>query len=234
MGVVERASGATDVEPTNPPAVRPHRQSTPLAQALAATGDRWTLLIVLALSDGAARLNVVRGRLPGVSSAVLDHHVRRMVALGLLSRRRFREMPPRVELQLTESGAALLPAAGALARWGMRHRWSVETGCERIDADAVLHQLPALLEETKLPEGTIEAVLDDGCSPHRYRFEIVDGRLAVAPTPDSAQEPQSTSARIEGDAAGWAVALGPQRDHRGVRIEGRRRLAKQMLEALPH
>lgn len=234
MGVVERVAGAADVEPMYPPAARAHRQSTPLAQALAAAGDRWTLLIVLALSDGAARLNVLRERLPGVSPAVLDHHVRRMVALGLLSRRRFREMPPRVELQLTDSGAALLPAAGALARWGMRHRWSSETVCERIDADAVLQQLPALLEETELPEGTIEAVLDDGSSPRRYRFEIVDGHLGAASPPESAQELQRTSARIEGDAAGWAVALGPRRDYRGVRIKGRRGLAEQMLEALPH
>ncbi len=130
----EAATRAPVEGPAQPP-LRAHRQATPLAAALAAAGDRWTLLIVLACSDGTLRLNGLRSRLPGVSSAVLDHHVRQMVALGLLSRRRFREMPPRVELTLTESGAGLLPIASALARWGMRHRWSEQSdGYEHVDA----------------------------------------------------------------------------------------------------
>src|ERR1700753_2712096 len=98
-----------EIQGTVPPAVRSHRQATPLAQSLEAAGDRWTLRIVLACSDGTIRINTLRNRLPGISSAVLDHHVRQMVALGLLTRERFREMPPRVELALTESRLALLP-----------------------------------------------------------------------------------------------------------------------------
>lgn len=210
--------------------MRAHRQSTPLAQALVATGDRWTLLIVLAIADGAVRLNTLRERLPGVSSAVLDHHVRQMVSLGLLSRRRFREMPPRVEVQLTESGATLVPIAAALARWGMRHRWSAETGCERIDADAVLRQLPALLGEATLPPGTIEAVLDGGESPRSHLFEVRDGRLTLV---EHGRAHAAATDRVEGSSAGWATAIGPDRDYSGLRFQGRRTLARRMLDALP-
>src|SRR5580698_1878824 len=151
--------GIREIQGAVPPPVRSHRQATPLAQSLAAVGDRWTLLIVLACSDGTIRLNTLRNRLPGISSAVLDHHVRQMVALGLLSRERFREMPPRVELSLTESGAALLPIAAALARWGMSYRWNEQDGLEHVNPDAVLGQLPALLDGTRLPNGVLEAII---------------------------------------------------------------------------
>jgi DNA-binding HxlR family transcriptional regulator len=44
-----------------------------------------------------------------------------MVGLGLVTRTRFKEKPPRVELELTDAGRELVPIAEALARWGMRH-----------------------------------------------------------------------------------------------------------------
>jgi DNA-binding HxlR family transcriptional regulator len=212
--------------------MRSHRRATPLAQALAAAGDRWTLLIVLACSDGTVRLNTLRDRLPGVSSAVLDHHVRQMVALGLLTRQRFREMPPRVELTLTESGVALLPIAAALARWGMRYRWSEQELCKHIDASAILCQLPALLADTTLPDGVLDAVIDDGEELASYRFQTVDGKLRPIglTTGGSAK---ATSVGIKGDKAAWTAALGPQRDYARLRLTGRGALAHKVLDALP-
>jgi len=94
---------------------------TPLARALSAMGDRWTLLIALALAHGPQRPVQLRRRLPGISSGVLDRHLQQMVALGLLLRKRFREMPPRVEVALTDAGRELLPIARAMARWGTKH-----------------------------------------------------------------------------------------------------------------
>jgi DNA-binding HxlR family transcriptional regulator len=101
---------------------RHHNQrATPLARALSATGDHWTLLIAQALASDPQRPVELRRRLPGISSGVLDRHLQQMVALGLLLRRRFKEMPPRVEVALTEAGRELLPIARALARWGDKH-----------------------------------------------------------------------------------------------------------------
>jgi DNA-binding HxlR family transcriptional regulator len=210
-------------------AVRAHRQWTPLARALNAAGDRWTLLIVLALSDETLRLSVLRKRLPGVSSGVLDHHLTQMVALGLLSRERFREMPPRVELTLTERGSELLPIAAALARWGMRHEWPMPDTRENIRAEAIIRQLPALLGEcTDLPAGTIEAVVGDGLENITNLFQIVDGCLQSAST-----SPTETTARVEGDEAAWIDALGPARDYSGLHFAGRRAIAEGILDALP-
>ena len=173
---------------------------------------------MLALSHETLRLSVLRKRLPGVSSGVLDHHLTQMVALGLLSRERFREMPPRVELTLTACGSELLPIAAALARWGMRHEWPMPDTRENIRAEAILRQLPALLGEcTDLPEGTIEAVVGDGVETVTNLFQIVDGCLQSAST--SASE---TTARVEGDEAAWVDALGPARDYSRLHFAGKR------------
>jgi DNA-binding HxlR family transcriptional regulator len=229
------AAGTQEVQP-KARRTRAHRQATPLAQALAAAGDRWTLLIVLACSEGTIRLNTLRSRLPGISSAVLDHHVRQMVSVGLLSRERFREMPPRVELSLTESGAALLPIAAALARWGMRYRWSEQDDLEHINPDAVLGQLPALLDGTKLPKGVLEAIIDaydEEEDPVVLRFETVDGKLQPLAGDTAAETAAKASARIRGDRAAWEAALGPRRDYAGLRLIGREPLARKVFDSLP-
>jgi DNA-binding HxlR family transcriptional regulator len=220
--------------------IRAHRQWTPLARALGAAGDRWTLLIVLALADERLRLNTLRARLPGVSSGVLDHHLAQMVALGLLSRERFREMPPRVEVSLTESGAELLPIAAALARWGMRHEWPMPESRAHVRADAILRQLPALLEEaTDLPDGVVEVAVrlsdgggDDGANGDgehaTHHFEIADGRIHACSSSDA-----EAVARVEGDEAAWIAAFGPQADTSGLHFSGKRSIAKRLLNSLP-
>jgi DNA-binding HxlR family transcriptional regulator len=187
------------------------------------------LLIVLALSHETLRLSVLRSRLPGVSSGVLDHHLGQMTALGLLSRERYREMPPRVEVSLTQAGSELLPIAAALARWGMRHEWPPPPGSVYVRADAVLRQLPALLEEEDdLPNGTIEAVVGEGEERTAHWFKIDEGRLRPA-----AERAAKATVTIEGDDRAWIAALGPDRDYSGLNLAGRRKLAQRVLDSLP-
>jgi DNA-binding HxlR family transcriptional regulator len=210
-----------------------HRQWTPLARALTATGDRWTLLIVLALGSETIRLTRLRERLPGISAAVLDHHVHRLATLGLLTRRRWREMPPRVDIKLNESGRELLPIAAALARWGMRRMWfSPVASAERVDVGALLRLLPLLLEEaTGLPEGIAETTLRSGDAPVRHVFKIEHGRLHAVD--EVGRTPAAGIARIEGDDAAWIAALGPGRDYTRLRFAGKKQLAMRILNALP-
>jgi len=210
------------------PQIRTHRQWTPLAHALAAVGDQWKLLIVLAVASGPIRLSSLKEQLPGISTGVLEHHVHQMVELGLLSRQRFREVPPRVELELTDSGHELLPIASALARWGMRRQWSAPDDREQVEADALVRQLPALLEmETDLPSGTVEAVLAINDDRLRHWFQIDDGRLQA-----SDRHNGEATGCIEGDEAAWIAALGPQLDHGKLRFGGDGRLALQIFDAL--
>jgi DNA-binding HxlR family transcriptional regulator len=206
-----------------------HRQWTPLAHALTATGDRWKLLIVLALASGPVRLSRLKERLPGISTGVLEHHVDQLTALGTVSRQRFREVPPRVEIELTERGRELLPIASALARWGMRHQWSAPGGDQRVEVGALLRQLPALLgEETDLPGGSVEAVLVAHGHRVSHWFQTEHGRLAAIDEPGI-----EATACIEGDEAAWIAALGPARNCSGLYFTGKRALAKRILDSLP-
>ena len=221
-----------------------------MARTLAATGDRWTLMIALALAPGRMRLTNLHARLPGVSTGVLDRYVQQMVALGLVSRTRFKEMPPRVELELTPAGSELLPIAHALARWGMRHLWSAPHERERVDVDSLLRLLPALLEEASdLPEGSVEAVVADAEPPIRHVYRLEGGCLRMAdpaggatpdpheengdPAPPAAEPPDAAMAHLHGDGNAWVAALGPACDYRRLRITGDERLARRILDALP-
>jgi DNA-binding HxlR family transcriptional regulator len=207
-----------------------HRQWTPLARALTATADQWNLLIVLALASGPARLSRLKERLPGISTGVLEHHVQQMTAYGLVSRRRFREVPPRVEIELTDAGRELLPIAAALARWGMRHQWSAPATRGQVAADALLRQLPALLDaEAGLAEGSVEAVLTRRRQRISHWFRMADGRLQAT---DVARVQGGARVCVEGNDAAWVAALGPALDQSKLRISGEEQLATQIFAAL--
>ncbi|HYM46336.1 MAG TPA: helix-turn-helix domain-containing protein [Solirubrobacteraceae bacterium] len=208
-----------------------HRtQWTPLARALGAAGDHWTLPIALELGHERRRPVQLQERLAVISSGVLDRHLQQMVALGLLTRRRFHEVPPRVELQLTGAGRELLPIAGALARWGMRHMWSAPQAHEHVDVGALLALLPVLLEGAeRLPEGTLEVTVE-GLEPAlvSHRFRIAQGRVR---TLEAAARRPATS--VTGDTSAWVAALGPERRCESLRFAGHEALARRVLQALP-
>lgn len=195
-----------------PAHVPANRQWTPLGRALTVTGDNWTLVIALQLAEGATRLSQLRERLAGVSAGVLDRYVRQMAAAGLVTRTRFREMPPRVEIELTEAGRELLPIAGALARWGLRRAWTLPESGEHVDLDALLRLLPVLLDEdAQLPDGVIE-VRVVGTDPIRHRFAVRERRLEAL----AASSERIPTASLSGDRDSWTAALGP--DGLGTRL----------------
>jgi len=228
------------------PGPRVHRAWTPLARALAAAGDHWTLLIVLALAPGRMRLTQLQRRLPGVSTGVLERYLQQMVALELITRTRYREMPPRVELELTGAGRELLEVAGMLARWGMRNRWSEPGERERIDVAALLRMLPELLEEQAgLPEhARLDALVENAAGSERVRYCVCHGRLATAPpeqnSSDAGRPPDgacgsspAADATVSGDAPSWIAALGPAADFGHLRFSGDELFARSLLGALP-
>jgi len=190
-------------------------------------------MIVLQLAPGRMRLSQLHSRLPGVSTGVLERYVQQMVAIGLISRTRFKEMPPRVELELTSAGEELLPVAGELARWGMRHMWSAARERERIDIDCLLRLLPVLLEAgTPLADGSVEAVVTQPEPGLRYLYRAKDGRVHVAGEHDHATDPQAATARVEGSHSAWVAALGPDGDFGELRFTGDAGFARSVLEAL--
>jgi DNA-binding HxlR family transcriptional regulator len=208
-----------------------HRQWTPLGRALTVAGDNWTLIIAMQLAPGRTRLSHLRERLAGVSAGVLDRYLNRMADAGLITRTRFREMPPRVEIELTEAGRELLPIAGALARWGVRRAWSAPKQGERVDIDALFRLLPLLIEQDlELPNGTVELALEEPKGRLQHLLRIHEGRVQP-----NFEHPGGVSAlaAIAGDREAWMAALGPLADASGLQLSGNQALARRILAAIP-
>src|SRR3954453_15303057 len=93
-----RPVGTAAATPSTPPPKRhSYDQWAPDARALDLVGDKWTLLIVRDLVPGPRRFVELQRVLPGISTEQLRSRLNRMVADGLLTRQRYREVPPRVD-----------------------------------------------------------------------------------------------------------------------------------------
>jgi DNA-binding HxlR family transcriptional regulator len=105
----------------------PEHASSPLAEALARVGDRWTLLIVEALLPGPRRFNDLLGQIPGLAANILSERLKRLEREALLVARPYSERPPRAAYELTAEGRELAGALRLLAHWGARHADPAET-----------------------------------------------------------------------------------------------------------
>lgn len=101
-------------------------ESSPLAEALASVGDRWTLLVVAALMDEPLRFNDLLERIPGIAPNILSQRLRRLEQHGLAVAEPYSKRPPRSLYELTQSGRDLAGALRQLTDWGARHSEAAE------------------------------------------------------------------------------------------------------------
>ena len=80
------------------------------------------MLILRDLFTGTKRFGELKKSLAGVSQKVLTANLKDMEANGLLTRKAYPEVPPRVEYTLTETGESLKPVLGAMFDWGMDYK----------------------------------------------------------------------------------------------------------------
>jgi DNA-binding HxlR family transcriptional regulator len=106
---------STDTEPSS---------SSPrvcsIADALELVGDRWSLLILRELGFGVRRFNDIRVNV-GAPRETLTSRLRKLEEVGVITRRRYSEHPPRDEYVLTDAGEALSPVLRSLREWGERY-----------------------------------------------------------------------------------------------------------------
>ncbi|MFF2043706.1 winged helix-turn-helix transcriptional regulator [Kitasatospora sp. NPDC058170] len=84
-------------------------------------GNTWSSVVLWALREEPARPGGLRVRIGGISAKVLTETLRRLEFNGLVERRSYPQVPPRVEYALTPLGRTLLPALEALGDWGYQH-----------------------------------------------------------------------------------------------------------------
>jgi DNA-binding HxlR family transcriptional regulator len=207
------------------PKRHPYHQWTPDARALDIVGDKWTLLIVRDLVSGPRRFVELQRVLPGISTEQLRSRLTRMVGAGLLTRRRYREVPPRVDYELTARAKDLMPVLGALARWGRTWTWTEPQEREAIDIGAILRLAPGLVSPcpgvTAVAEFTVEI---DVTTVERYTLMGDDGSLSV----EERSAPHA-DVRVWGTQDDWVAALGPCADASRLRVDGDALLAGLLL-----
>ncbi len=92
--------------------------ASPLEEAVARVGDRWSLLLVQALMDGPRRFGELQEQLKGIASNVLSDRLKRLEREAVISSQSYSERPPRYAYELTASGRELAGALRLLADWG--------------------------------------------------------------------------------------------------------------------
>src|SRR4051812_6737785 len=89
------------------PALRREAERSPLAEALAMVGDRWTLLVIEALLEGPSRFNALQPATAGISPNILAPRLRRLEEQRLVVAQPYSDRPPRYEYELTAPGREL-------------------------------------------------------------------------------------------------------------------------------
>ena len=94
----------------------------PVRNVVARFGNKWALLVILVLSENESiRYNELRRKIPDISSRVLSGTLRTLEADGLVDRRFYQEVPPRVEYSLTDTGRSLVPIIIKLTEWAQNN-----------------------------------------------------------------------------------------------------------------
>lgn len=94
----------------------------PIETTLMLIGDKWKVLILRDLMPGTKRFGELKKSIGSVSQKVLTAQLRDMEKKGLVSRKVYAEVPPRVEYSLTETGKSLKPILDAMGNWGEEYK----------------------------------------------------------------------------------------------------------------
>lgn len=84
-------------------------------------GGRWKALILCTLKDGKLRFSEINSQLPDISQRMLTKNLRELEKDGIINRKVYPEVPPRVEYCLTDKGKSVIPILDALCDWGKKY-----------------------------------------------------------------------------------------------------------------
>lgn len=100
------------------PMVPDKDQQCPVTHCLAVIGGKWKPIILFAITNGVDRFGVLRRTIPGITKQMLTQQLRELEADGILNRKVYAEIPPRVEYSITKRGKSLLTVVKAMKAWG--------------------------------------------------------------------------------------------------------------------
>ena len=98
----------------------------PVETTLSLIGNKWKVLILRDLMEGTRRFGQLKKSVGDISQKVLTAQLRDMEESGLVDRKVYAEVPPRVEYSLTELGLSLKPVLDAMVEWGTDYKSSLK------------------------------------------------------------------------------------------------------------
>src|SRR5215831_8689123 len=104
-----------------------------VASVLARVGDKWSVLVIMLLSDGPRRFNELKRMIGGISQRMLTLTLRGLERDGLVKRTVFPTIPPRVDYELTDLGRGLRKPVEALGKWATEHQAQIEAARTSFD-----------------------------------------------------------------------------------------------------
>lgn len=106
----------------------------PAEEAMNVFGGKWRVGIVHHLESGPLRFNELRRRMKGITQKMLTQQLRHLQRCGIVDRRQYEEIPPRVEYSLTNLGKTLLPLLKKISAWGEANIDSVRKAMKTFDS----------------------------------------------------------------------------------------------------
>jgi DNA-binding HxlR family transcriptional regulator len=94
----------------------------PIGLAITLLGGKWKLPVLYNLREGTLRFNELKKALPGVTQKMLTQQLRELERDGLVARKVYAEVPPKVEYSITPIAKKLEPSLSLLCEWGMEYR----------------------------------------------------------------------------------------------------------------
>lgn len=89
---------------------------------LKVVGGKWKPLILFLLSSGTLRFGQLRKNINGITQKMLAQELRKMEKDGLISRKVYPQVPPKVEYTMTAYGKTLVPILKSMSEWGQKHK----------------------------------------------------------------------------------------------------------------
>jgi DNA-binding HxlR family transcriptional regulator len=103
-------------------ASKEYKYDWPIDATLDVIGGKWKPLIIYALNDETLRFSQLLGKLqPRITQRMLTKQLRQLEEDGLIARKVYMQVPPKVEYSLTELGKSLMPILDQLCEWGSEH-----------------------------------------------------------------------------------------------------------------
>lgn len=128
------------VKNNNSSALAINESACPIRYVLSIFGGKWKLPIVCILSNGTSlRYSTIKRKLNDITNVMLSQSLKELESAGIIIRKQYNEVPPRVEYTLTDKGKSILPLLGPVAKWAivnMQNDIACNTDCTTCQAIA--------------------------------------------------------------------------------------------------